>query len=376
MTTHLAPLPPPSPSDISGQVKNDKPSVMAFYTEAIKLYNILDRILSDVYKAWCGLSRPDQSRLPVKNLGGLDTILEIGNQLVHFESELPFFLKWGQIQSPANVDMDLSSTLAQQKNVLHARYVDFFPPPNGIFLMMIHRYIHLHLLLYRPIFTQLYSERVRQQKMVDRSELPGNSKLSPTTVQSDLYSSMASKCETACIMAAIDLTHLIHDTYQTNAADAWWYNGFCMLIIYCPLIIYLMLIENRLDISTAAVVLLMSLSAPPILDQSIMEKARGSWRQAMAVLGNMATFRHSAGNTLQFLQDAYRQAVPDDLHVPGLENDASKLPREIDQSNDSFDHSHQDLVQASFFNWEEFAANVEPDLDDLAFLTRLDFRQG
>lgn len=30
-------------------------------------------------------------------------------------------------------------------------------------------------------------------------------------------------------MAAIDLTHLVHETYQTNAADAWWYNGFCML---------------------------------------------------------------------------------------------------------------------------------------------------
>lgn len=33
------------------------------------------------------------------------------------------------------------------------------------------------------------------------------------------------------MVAAIDLTHLVHETYQTNAADAWWYNGFCALSV-------------------------------------------------------------------------------------------------------------------------------------------------
>lgn len=32
-------------------------------------------------------------------------------------------------------------------------------------------------------------------------------------------------------MAAIDLTHLVHETYHTRATDAWWYNGFCMQFI-------------------------------------------------------------------------------------------------------------------------------------------------
>lgn len=91
----------------------------------------------------------------------------------------------------------------------------------------------------------------------------------------------------------------------------------------------------------------------------------------MTVLELMAPLRRSASNTLQLLQGAYRQAVPCSPQQTGPKADALQLSGEIPQSNDTSDHP--DLAQPPFFNWEEFAANMGPGLDDLGFLTRLDF---
>ncbi|KAL2817920.1 fungal-specific transcription factor domain-containing protein [Aspergillus cavernicola] len=335
MTTHLAPLPPPSDSDMSGEAGTGERSLMAFYTEAIKLYAILDTILADVYNAQRGLSRQRQSEPPTKGLGKLDTVLEIESQLTLFEANLPSFLKWSAGASPIDADSNPDQAIARQKNVLRARY------------------IHLYLLLCRPIFTQLYSERVRSRDSSGGPNLQSNSALQSIATRSTLYSSMSIKCATACVMAAIDLTHLVHETYQTNAADAWWYNGFY--------------------VSTAAIVLLMAFSAPSMLDPFTMDKAREAWSEAMTVLGFMATFRRSASNTLQFLQAAYRQAVPSDPHQPGAEPNAPQLANDVPQSHDPFDHPDNDLGQIPFFHLEEFAPNMGPALDDLGFLSRFDF---
>ncbi|OKL60582.1 hypothetical protein UA08_04106 [Talaromyces atroroseus] len=157
---------------------------------------------------------------------------------------------------------------------------------------------------------------------------------------------MSSKCATACVMAAIDLTHLVNKTYRTNTADAWWYNGFY--------------------VSTAAVVLLISFSDSSMLDPGVMEQARSAWREAMTVLEYLATFRRSASNTLQFLQPAYRQVmVPIDLYQAGVGADA----------NPNFPNNSPgpDTTQIPFFNWDDYLANRGPEFDDLGFLSRLDF---
>ncbi|PLB54517.1 putative fungal-specific transcription factor [Aspergillus steynii IBT 23096] len=338
MTSHLAPFPPPSDSDVPCHPNGPgEPSLMAFYTESIKVYDILDRILSDVYYTWRGRSRQDQLHPSTRSLGGLDTVLEIERQLTLFEANLPSFLKWTLVPSGMSADGESTRTIAKQRNVLHARY------------------IHLHLLLYRPIFTQLYSARVSKQENSSRPEFQKGPTFQSCLTQSAIYSSVASKCASACVMAAADLTHLVHETYRTDAADAWWYNGFY--------------------VSTAAIVLLMSLSAPSMLDPFTMDKAREAWKEAMRVLESMASFRRSATNTLQFLQGAYRQAVPGDVHQTGTDvtGVASQLRSDVAQLNDTFDHPVNDPTQIPFFNWEEFAASMGPGLDDLGFLTRLDF---
>lgn len=121
MTTHLTPLPPPEDSEMSRQDPPGEPSLLSYYIEAIKLYNILDRILSDVYYAWCGQTRQDRSQASTKSLGGLDTILEIEKELTLFEANLPSCLKWDPDTPELNTDGRQNQPISHQKNVLHAR---------------------------------------------------------------------------------------------------------------------------------------------------------------------------------------------------------------------------------------------------------------
>ncbi|RAK85664.1 hypothetical protein BO79DRAFT_155483 [Aspergillus costaricaensis CBS 115574] len=337
MTTHLTPLPPPENLEMSRQSPPGEPSLLSYYIEAIKLYNILDRILSDVYYAWCGRTRQDRPQASTKSLGGLDTILEVEKELTLFEANLPSCLKWDPDTPELNSDGRLNQPIAHQKNVLHARY------------------LHLHLLLHRPMFTQLYSERVRKRDSVGGNGVREEWTAHSSATRSALYLYTANKSATACVMAAIDLTHLVHETYHTNATDAWWYNGFY--------------------VSTAAIVLLMSFSSPSMLDPSTMDKARVAWREATGVLESMATVRRSANNTLQFLKALYRQAVPADVLQTASQTTgtASLHSDNMAQPHTPFDHPDHDLTQAPFFNWEEYVGSMGQSLDDLGFLTRLDF---
>ncbi|KAL4812966.1 fungal-specific transcription factor domain-containing protein [Aspergillus spinulosporus] len=338
MTTHLAPLPPPDGLTMSHSDETWDPSLMAFYTEAIKLYDILDRILSDVYYASRSRSRRDQSQSSTKSQGVLDTVLEIERQLISFEANLPPFLRWNSGIWTTDSSPQRNQAIAQQRNVLHARYV------------------HLHLLLHRPIFTQLYSDKVRERESCGDIDSQESLAAQSFTTRSTLYSSLASNSATACVTAAIDLACLVSKTYNTNATDAWWYNGFY--------------------VSTAAIVLLMSFSFPSTFDPAIMYRAREAWQEATSVLESMAIVSQSAKNTLQFLQAAYRQAVPGDVHPPDNEvagAAASLHPDGMAQAHDLFEQPDHDLMQAPFFNWEEYTAHMGQRVEDLGFLTRLDF---
>ncbi|KAE8422336.1 fungal-specific transcription factor domain-containing protein [Aspergillus pseudocaelatus] len=291
MTSHLAPVPRPGGSEIyECQEGREGPFLMAFYNESIKLYNILDIILADIYQAWSGQLRRNQLQTSTMSLGSLDIVLRVEKELALFKANLPPFLKWDS-RPLEGVSCWESNTAAisQQKNVLRARY------------------IHLHLLLYRPIFTQFYSKR--------------NS--CGLETQGALYSSMFSRCAAACVRTAIDLTHVVQETYQTNATDAWWYNGF----------------------------------------------SRDAWKEAIGILQSMTTICRSANNTLQFLQAAYHQAVPNTQHQVVVEGDASQ----IHQTSSSCDLPNSDPTQIPTFDWGEFAESMVPGLDDFGFLTQFNF---
>lgn len=130
-----------------------------------------------------------------------------------------------------------------------------------------------------------------------------------------------------------------------------------------------MLIHSSLDVSTAAIVLLMAMSAPSMIDQSTLGKTRDAWKEAISILESMTTFCRSATNTLQFLQAAYHQAVPNGQQQVVVEGDASQ----IHQTSNSCDLPNSDPTQISTFDWEGFAESMVPGLDDLGFLTEFNF---
>ncbi|KAJ5326711.1 uncharacterized protein N7506_009813 [Penicillium brevicompactum] len=331
MTSHLARVPAPDGLELSGhQHDTSGPPLMAFYIEAIKLYDILDNILADVYNAWRGRLRQDNLPSPTLSIRSLQIVLEVERELLMFKSNVPCFLKWttGAHSTPSLPEPNMA--IAQQRNVLHARYM------------------HLQILLYRPIFIQIYSKR----ESLSGPELQNDSSSQSIEMQSNLYSSIFCHCAEACVTAAIDLTHLVRETYQTDCSDAWWYNGFYA--------------------STAAMVLLMALSTPSMMDQILLGKAREAWKEATSVLEFLSTFCRSANNTVQFLQAAYVRAVPTGQHQTNAEADASHIP----QPSEQYDNLVDELTQFPVFNWEEFAENMAPGLDDLGFLTGFNFHDS
>lgn len=122
MTSHLAPVPRPDGlKTYEHQEGGEEPSLMAFYNESIKLYDILDIILADIYQAWSGRLRRDQPQTSNMNLGSLDIVLRVEKELALFEANLPPFLKWTS-GPPEGLSCPESNTaISQQRNVLRAR---------------------------------------------------------------------------------------------------------------------------------------------------------------------------------------------------------------------------------------------------------------
>lgn len=199
---------PKSPSEdpcaLSNQPCDHNEGQTIFYTSTIELYTILESILADVYNAWRSRSNDHHSEpLQEAPQNSLDVIMDLENKLSAFEAKVPSVLNW-TVTDPTDAEHQLP-IFRRQRHVLRARF------------------IHLRLLLYRPMFTQLCSE-----------ERTGTSKTSniPTqrqgrTKKNFIYDSILVNCAAACVTAAIDLVSLMHETYLTSHTDAWWYNGFC-----------------------------------------------------------------------------------------------------------------------------------------------------
>lgn len=147
---------------------------------------------------------------------------------------------------------------------------------------------------------------------------------------------------------------------------------FLYVIAIFHLTLHVKLILPLLDASTAAMVLLMALSTPSMMDQILLGKAREAWKEATSVLEFLSTFCRSANNTVQFLQAAYVRAVPTGQYQTNAEADASQ----ITQPNEQYDNLVNEFTQFPVFNWEEFAENMAPGLDDLGFLTGFNFHDS
>ncbi|GKZ16872.1 hypothetical protein AbraIFM66951_006365 [Aspergillus brasiliensis] len=114
MTSHLAPIPLPCATG------EDIPLTMGFYVATIKLYRILDRVLSDVYNMWRGRLNEGSKRSTPWSEGNFDSLLELERQLQCFKNDLPPYLSW--ISGPrSHGTLEESDILERQRNILRAR---------------------------------------------------------------------------------------------------------------------------------------------------------------------------------------------------------------------------------------------------------------
>jgi hypothetical protein len=176
---HGVELPKPHPEN------DEDVSTIAFYTHAIKLYNILGEILTSVYEPLTddsGLISFGSATLEwLKSAVCYNSIIELDTNMVQWQNNLPDFLL------PEKTDSS-NRVLFRQAVLLRARY------------------LHLRMLLFRP-FLSLLCQRAQALK---ESHM--------------LHSVVFIRGSSSCIEAAQDMIQMIHTHNADGALPAWWYN--------------------------------------------------------------------------------------------------------------------------------------------------------
>ncbi|KAB8263705.1 fungal-specific transcription factor domain-containing protein [Aspergillus pseudonomiae] len=329
MTSHLPSVPLPACSE-AGSGEDQSPSVMVFYIATIELYRILDSILSDVYQVWWSKSSATPGG-PIAKQGGLDVIISLEEKLFEYESNLPSFLNWTKPMTPTTMSAK-QLILRRQRNVLHARF------------------LYLHLLLYRPIFTQLCSDNPGRTHDTDRRR----------TTHSMIKTSLLTKCAAACVQAAISLISLVHDTHLDPATDTWWYNGFY--------------------ISTAGMVIIMSYTCHPIWDELDKVTIDSTWAKCEEILRRMGSFSVSARNTIQFLQATRNQVLATHQQRPSAAAcsttaNSQQQPQHISSQTNQIQLTGVEPLPHEGSGGLTWDASTEALAYDLGFLGPFDFNE-
>ncbi|KAF5569932.1 transcription activator acu-15 [Fusarium pseudoanthophilum] len=166
-------LPERTVSDLQN-TENHEDVKLQFQIESVRLSIILDSMLSKVYRPWqCKLPHDDQSAVSHTDISSqsMDVFAELQGKLRVFELGLPKFLSWHESMARETIPPHEVTILAIQRNVLQSR------------------------------FTYLQ----------DASD--------------DLHSSFKHDGARACVRSSIHLINLVHETFRTETAEAWWWNS-------------------------------------------------------------------------------------------------------------------------------------------------------
>ncbi|KAF5975146.1 transcription activator acu-15 [Fusarium coicis] len=176
--------------------ENHEDVKLQFQIESVRLSIILDSMLSKVYRPWqCKLPHDDQGAVSPTDISSqsMDVFAELQGKLRVFELGLPKFLSWHEPMARETIPSHEATVLAIQRNVLQSRFT------------------YLQVMLYRPILSQLLALSTSQ----------GTS--------DDLHSSFKHDGARACVRSSIQLINLVHETFRTETAEAWWWNS---LLVY------------------------------------------------------------------------------------------------------------------------------------------------
>jgi hypothetical protein len=231
-----------------GEQPPDKPSLVAFYGETIKLYDILADILKELYEVQgCGDSiNLDDACFPSEiRTALLNNVMKLENRLGRFKEQIPKHLQADNI-----LELPETSPFIRQSNVLYARY------------------LHVRIMLYRPVLLpHMFGFKLKS---------------SAGTLDGQLLSSVEKTVSKLCLMAAVELIRLIYENKDTANLPAWWYNIF---YIY-----------------TSATVLLAAKLRPALETESDDQSMEVAWRRALELLRRFEQHATSATRCLRVLE--------------------------------------------------------------------------
>jgi hypothetical protein len=188
-----SPLLPP-PQHVNGEDTPDPQmpghSWLDFYNETIKLYRILADVIFHIYN-----QSSEQGEQSNKN-NSFDVTLEIGDRISQLEAQIPDHLHWGKQRT-----LRMGTQIAQQASILETRY------------------IHLRILLYRPIFIRFCGHVCAQEL---RQEVDGlSSDHSSTNISLSISQSLAK----ACVVQSTKLIDTVYQGLISGTSGAWWYSA-------------------------------------------------------------------------------------------------------------------------------------------------------
>jgi len=202
-----------------------------FFTQTIKLYRIVGRILLNIYKT------NDESHdgpSPTENHRREDLVRDFEDELAQFNQGIPRRLLW--ISPPEPHQESQSNHIAtRQSHVLHVRV------------------LHARILLLRHLFLQFC-----------RTKLSTSGNILAPINQESLAEPFDLRCALVCVRTALELISSVKIYTATGATGAWWYNLFYT--------------------RTAAMVILLSGISSPIYDTLGEEQWQEGWKSCVEIL--------------------------------------------------------------------------------------------
>ncbi|KAH6971256.1 fungal-specific transcription factor domain-containing protein [Ilyonectria sp. MPI-CAGE-AT-0026] len=217
-TMSKVPLPSAPDEEISASVSvqsehNDTDVCTTnFFAEAIKLSHILNRILGQIYDPWKEHEASNWAKVAdetyyaqqVSSTIGLDHDLDL------FEAELPEALQ----SSTEPPTLHRGAVLSYQRHVLRTRF------------------LHIRVLLYRPLLVQLCRKINTQAKTVS-----GEKSRDTSHARNQLHGAFAQTCSIACIETAQALIDHINNSSETTYSGLPWYS--CYYIYHAAMVVIL-----------------------------------------------------------------------------------------------------------------------------------------
>jgi hypothetical protein len=197
-----------------------------FFVQSLKLYVIMEDILSAMYSGEDSISPVTQSDLTsTERLSRIDfnTLLQIEASLQNWYAALPDMLKAKDCAAEDNTE----PILTRQATILQLRSVKPDTAESQMTkLTRSFRFLHIKIMLSRPILSLLLTPDVRIRAF--------------SLVRADnwLPLAVALPCARNCVLSATELIRIIHERQNwENAAvieplPAWWYEVFCTSTVY------------------------------------------------------------------------------------------------------------------------------------------------